>query len=275
MFAAAAYLGQRFEAFETTEPPHAADQGMRMPPNLVLPADIPLSRLRDRRALLRSLDAWRADQGRRAALEGSDANAQRAYQILTDQRLGSAFELSREPAVVRERYGGHRMGQGLLLARRLIEAGVTYVLVNFSVNNTWDTHGKNFQILKDRLLPPMDRAVSALLADLDQRGLLDDVLVMAISEMGRTPIVNKDAGRDHWPNAYTVMLAGGGLTRGQVVGSTTAHGERPGERPVAVADVLATVYHQLGIDPGTMLRDRENRPIPILPEASPVRELIA
>src|SRR5262249_5690082 len=156
----------------------------------------------------------------------------------------------------------------------LVEAGVTYVLVNFSVNNTWDTHEKNFTRLKDTLLPPFDRALSALLTDLEQRGLLDEVLVMALGEMGRTPKVNAKAGRDHWGDAFSVLLAGGGLTRGQVLGSTTAGGERPRERPVAVADLLLTVYHQLGIHPSTMLFDERDRPLPALPPGKPIHELI-
>jgi uncharacterized protein (DUF1501 family) len=121
----------------------------------------------------------------------------------------------------------------------------------------------------------MDRAVSALLADLDQRGMLDDVLVLVSGEMGRTPTINRAAGRDHWTYAYSVMLAGGGLTRGQVLGGTTALGESPAGRPVSVPEILATLYHQLGIQPNLLLRDELDRPIPILPEASPIRELIA
>ncbi len=121
----------------------------------------------------------------------------------------------------------------------------------------------------------MDRAVATLLADLDQRGMLNDVLVLVASEMGRTPIINASAGRDHWTSAYSVMLAGGGLTAGQVLGSTTSGAQSPGSRPVSVPEILTTIYQQLGIDPNSMLHDQQHRPIPILPEAKPIQELLA
>jgi len=274
LFASAATLGGACEALETGEPPAKADQSLRMPPSLLLPADLSLERLGNRQALLRTLDGLRAARERAAATVPMDAYREKAFEILLGQRMGQVFDLGREPLAVREWYGHHRMGQGALLARRLVEAGVTYVLVNCSVNNTWDTHEKNFQRLKETLLPPLDRALSALLTDLEQRGLLDEVLVMAAGEMGRTPKINAKAGRDHWGEAFSVLLAGGGLTRGQVLGSTTAGGERPRERPVGVADLLLTVYHQLGIHPSTMLFDERDRPIPVLPSGRPIYELI-
>ena len=129
-------------------------------------------------------------------------------------------------------------------------------------------------MLKIKLLPPLDRGASTLLRDLDQRGLLDEVLVLIAGEMGRTPLVNAAAGRDHWTSAYSVFLAGGGLTRGQVLGSTTPDGRYPGSRPVTVPEVLATVYHRLGVDPNTLLTDAQGRPLPILPEARPLAELL-
>jgi uncharacterized protein (DUF1501 family) len=161
----------------------------------------------------------------------------------------------------------------LLLARRLVEAGVTYIVVNAGREASWDTHANNFKLLKDVLLPPMDQGVSTLLRDLDQRGLLDEVLVLVAGEMGRTPVVNGDAGRDHWTTAYSVFMAGGGLTRGQVLGSTTPDARYPASRPVTVHEILATVYHQLGVDPETLLTDALGRPIPILPEGRPIAEL--
>jgi uncharacterized protein (DUF1501 family) len=185
--------------------------------------------------------------------------------------MREAFDLSQEKPALRDRYGS----PSLLLARRLAEAGATYVLVNGPVFGDWDTHADNFPRLK-QLLPPMDKAVSALLEDLDQRGLLDETLVVLISEMGRSRLGQSGgSGRDHWTAAYSVMLAGGGLTRGQVLGSTTSNGAWPGKRPVTVPEILATVYHQLGIDPNTMLDDEQKRPIPILPgEARPIGELL-
>src|SRR5262249_20740796 len=158
-------------------------------------------------------------------------------------------------------------------ARRLVEAGVTYVVVNAGREASWDTHANNFTQLKNVLLPPLDRGVAALLRDLDQRGQLDEVLVLVAGEMGRTPLVNASAGRDHWTAAYSVFLAGGGLKRGQVLGSTTQDGRYPGTRPVTVHEILATTYHRLGVDPGTVINDAQGRPYPILAEARPVTEL--
>ncbi|HVC95867.1 MAG TPA: DUF1501 domain-containing protein, partial [Pirellulales bacterium] len=158
--------------------------------------------------------------------------------------------------------------------KRLVEAGATYVLVNPYSGNAWDFHTGNFTGHK-KLLPPMDQAVSALLGDLDQQGKLDDVLVLVAGEMGRSPIINGGAGRDHWTQAYSLMAAGGGLTRGQILGSTTSKGEWPGSPPITVSAVLATLYHQLGIDPNTVLYDQQQRPMPILPAPEFVPELIA
>jgi uncharacterized protein (DUF1501 family) len=232
-----------------------------------------LRRLGDRQSLLKTLDGL--EPGRRLGVDQGDAHHARAFHMLSTQRMARALDLSREPRPLRERYGSNRQGQGLLVARRLVEAGVTYVLVNASRNNDWDTHADNFNLLKNKLLPPMDRGVAALVQDLDERGLLDETLVVVMSEMGRTPTIGGNAGRDHWPDAFSVLLAGGGLTRGQVLGSTTAGGHKPGERPVPLGDILATIYHQLGIDTDTLLYDELKRPFPILPDARAVRELLA
>ena len=171
-------------------------------------------------------------------------------------------------------YGNSEMGQGTLLARRLVEAGVNYVLVNYSKNNSWDHHTNIFSRLKT-MQPQMDQAAGALLVDLQQRGMLDDTMVVLMGEMGRTPTINKRKGRDHWPDAYSVMMAGGGLTQGQVLGSTDRLGAYPNHRPVHLTEILATMYYQLGVDPDTILHDSLGRPQRILPAAKPIRELIA
>jgi uncharacterized protein (DUF1501 family) len=275
-FATPAFLGATCEAFETGMPPEAAAAPMQLPPSLRLDRDLPLGRLEDRMALRGALDRVRAALDREAIAGRLDAQYRQACRVLAGQQTRRALDVSREPAVLRERYGSSRIGQGLLLARRLVEAGVTYVLVNAAQSNDWDTHANNFRLLKEGLLPPMDRAVSALLDDLDQRGMLDEVLVLVLTEMGRTPVISRgNAGRDHWTAAYSVLLAGGGLTRGQVLGSTTEGGRLPGSRPVTVPEILATVYHRLGIDPNTLVRDAQQRPVPILPEVVPLRELLA
>jgi uncharacterized protein (DUF1501 family) len=266
-YSTAAFLGPAYEAFEAGNRP--AD-GRSLPPALVLPSDVSLRTLHERQALRQTFDRLHANLDRDPTASRMDAHYQRAVSILASSQMRQAFDLSREKPALRERYGS----PSLLLARRLVEAGASYVLVNGPVFGDWDTHDNNFPRLK-QLLPPMDRAVSALLEDLDQRGLLDEVLVVLISEMGRARLGPGGGGRDHWTAAYSVMLAGGGLTRGQVLGSTTSNGAWPGKRPVTVPEILATVYHQLGIDPNTMLYDEQKRPIPMLPgEAKPIGELL-
>jgi uncharacterized protein (DUF1501 family) len=272
-FTRPAFLGPAYEAFATGDLP-ASDRPMQVPPSLVLPKDMSMSALTDRDALRQSFDKLNAALDRDPATNRMDVHYQRALELLTTQRMTVALDLNREPRAVREQYGSSQIGQGLLLARRLVEAGATYVLVD-PYAQSWDTHGQNFKGHR-ALLPPLDRGVSTLLTDLEQRGLLDEVLLLVAGEMGRTPLVNGGAGRDHWVFAYSVMMAGGGLTRGQVVGSTTSKGERPGQRPVTPPEILATIYQQLGIDPNTMLYDEQKRPIPILPgEAKPISELVA
>jgi hypothetical protein len=272
-YAGAVFLGSNCEAFETGEAPAAAGQPMQLPPHLALARDLPLSRLSDRQALRLAFDQCHTTLDRVAATGRIDADYHRAMQLLTGQRMAAALDLQREPVGLREQYGNSRIGQSLVLARRLVECGASYVLVDAYGNNEWDTHSENFKGHK-ALLPPMDQAVAALLDDLKQRGLLDEVVVVLASEMGRAPRISGNAGRDHWTYAYSIMIAGGGLTRGQVLGETTSKGERPGKRPVTVPETLATVYHQLGINPNTLLHDEQKRPVAILPETSPIRELI-
>jgi hypothetical protein len=273
-FASPAFLGAAYEAFETGPAPATASQPMQLPPSLLLPKDVPLERLGDRLALQSAFNRLNSVLDRDPAVSRMDTHYQRALTILSGQRMSRALDIHKEPQALRDRYGDNRVGQTLLLARRLAEAGVTYVLADPYGKMEWDTHAQNFAGHR-KLLPPMDQAVSALLADLQQRGLLDEILVLLISEMGRTPLIGANAGRDHWTSAYSVMMAGGGLTRGQVVGSTTAGGQKPGSRPVTVPEILATVYHQLGINPNTLLYDETKRPVPILPEAKPIHELFA
>lgn len=273
-YATPSFLGNRCESFGTGDAPETSAQPMSLPPSLTLPKDLPLGRLEDRLAMRRAFNELNRTLDRDAVAGGIDSQYAKAYQMLSGDRIRGALDIMREPATVRERYGSHRPGQSLLLARRLVEAGVTYVLVNPYPAQVWDTHTGNFTGHR-KLLPSMDTAVSALLADLDVRGMLDEVIVLVASEMGRAPRIGADAGRDHWTYAYSVMIAGGGLTRGQVLGSTSRKGERPENRPVTVPEILATIYHQLGIDPNTQIRDGENRPVPILPDPRPIGELIA
>jgi hypothetical protein len=195
--------------------------------------------------------------------------------------------LGREPDAVRDRYGRHRHGQCVLLARRLVESGVQFVSVNWGrepqdwadgvkgrvANNPWDTHRNHFPLLKDTLMPRADQAFSALVEDLHSRGLLDETLVVWMGEFGRTPRISKFASRDHWPGAYTVVMAGGGMPGGTIYGRTNATASEVTADPVSPADIIATIYRVLGIDPGAMIRDRLGRPhlistgtpLPLLP----------
>lgn len=272
-FAGAAHLGTPFEAFNSGPVPKRANARFAIPAGLSLPKDVPFARLQNRRDLLKSIDRLQRERDRASVLEGITDYQRQAFDLLLGDRGRSAFDINQETAKTRALYGNSVMGQGTLLARRLVEAGVSFVLVNYSKNNSWDTHRGNFTRLKKTLLPPMDRAVSALLTDLDQRGRLDETLVVLMGEMGRTPIINKQSGRDHWPDVYSAMMAGGGLTRGRLLGSSSRDGGKPGTRPVHVQEVLATMYRQLGIAPNLQIPDRQNRPTSILPESRSIYEL--
>jgi uncharacterized protein (DUF1501 family) len=195
---------------------------------------------------------------------------QMASDILLSSNVQAAFNLEREPMALRDRYGSHMCGQSVLLARRLTEAGVPIVTVvcaagdlNGSAGDHWDTHGDNFNRLKRDLLPPFDRAVSALLTDLAARGRLDDTLVVLLTDFGRTPRVNRGAGRDHYPNAYSIFLAGSGIRGGQVYGSSDRLGAEPNDLPTGPADVHATIFQALGIRLDEYLEDNTGRRYPL------------
>lgn len=273
-YTGALHLGGSCEAFDSGPPPAQAAAAFKLPVGLTLPADVSPTRLKHRQKLLQAMDGLRRSTAQAAELHMHSEFQQHAFDVLVGKRGQEAFDINQEPPAIRARYGNSEMGQGTLLARRLVEAGVTYVLVNYSKNNSWDTHKQNFKRLKNRLLPPADQAAAALLTDLHERGMLDEVLVLMLGEMGRTPKINRNAGRDHWPDVFSLLIAGGGLTRGQVLGASTRMGDLPAERPVHYQEILATVYQQLGIDPQLVLHDRQNRPLRILPEADPVRELL-
>src|SRR5205823_10314858 len=196
----------------------------------------------------------------------------RAFSLLTGSKLRAAFNLSKEDPRLRERYGTHLFGQSALIGRRLIEAGVRFVDVYWDGYQTrvptnldpyWDTHSNNFVQLKQVNLPNLDQTYSALLDDLDARGLLDETLVVMMSDFGRTPRVNAAAGRDHWTYCYSVVLAGAGIRGGTVCGVSDAQAAYVKDRPVRPADICATIYHCLGIDPDSTLPDRAGRPVPI------------
>jgi hypothetical protein len=236
-----------------------------------------LAQLGDRRRLMERID----DARRTADMNGLDPFYQRAFDVLTSSKLLRALDVEREPVALRDRYGrgsAKHLGDGapmwndqLLIARRLVEAGARVVTVAYGF---WDTHGRNFQHLR-RHLPLFDQGVSALVDDIYARGLDRDVSVVVWGEFGRTPKINKDAGRDHWAPANSASLCGGGMRVGQVIGSTDSTAAYPKDHPIHYRDVLATIYHNLGIDPHAMVEDVAGRPAPILPsEARVIEKLI-
>jgi uncharacterized protein (DUF1501 family) len=203
-----------------------------------------------------------------------DGAQEKALSLVTSPEVRRAFDLSQEPAKVRDRYGRHTWGQSHLLARRLIEAGARFVTTVNGQSIVWDTHKDNFNRLKQRLVPPMERAFVALLDDLQERGLLETTLVVWMGDFGRTPKINADAGRDHWPSCYSVVLAGGGVRGGQVVGESDRTGAYAIERPVTPADVHATVFAAVGYNPqATTYPSPEGRPLP-LSTGTPIEELL-
>jgi hypothetical protein len=222
-------------------------------------------RLGDRRAMLNTFDGVRRDAD--ANMAGLDAFTQRAFDMITSGGVRNALDLNREPQTSRARYQGVEQ---FLTARRLVEAGVGCVTLSIG---GWDTHGQNFQTLR-RQLPQVDKGVSSLVADLHERGLADDVVVVMWGEFGRTPRINNNAGRDHWSPVMGALVAGGGLKMGQVVGATTARGERPQDRPYRASQVLSTLYRAIGIDPAQTFPNGAGRPMYILDDREPVRELV-
>jgi hypothetical protein len=265
----AAYLGVAYNPFAPGGDPNAADFQVR---DLRLTTRVDMARFKDRRALRDGLGNLRRQLDIHGVADGYDRFYRDAFDIVTSEDCRRAFDIDKEEPRLRDRYGRDTFGQSALLARRLIEAGVTFVSVNTGFG--WDTHENNFQILKGTNLPPFDRTVSALIEDLHDRGLSKRVLVVCFGEFGRSPRVNSVAGRDHWPGAVFSLFAGGGLKMGQVVGSTDPKGEYPKTRPFSPQDVLATVYHVLGIDHQKVFSDESGRPMPILNEGKPIAELV-
>jgi hypothetical protein len=224
--------------------------------------DVPLLRLHGRGRLLQQVDAQRRHLERAAQVQSFDAYHHRAFDLLSSARTARAFDLAAEPAAVREQYGRTQFGQSCLLARRLAEAGVPIINVHYchTPAGSWDTHSGHFRQMRDSLCPTFDRAFAALVADLDQRGLLAQTLVVATAEFGRTPRVNGSGGRDHWPWVYSAALAGGGTAAGAVYGASDAIAAYPVAQPHDPRDLAATVYHLLGVPPDTLLRDPTGRP---------------
>jgi hypothetical protein len=274
-------MGERYNAFLLQGDVARADFEVQ---GLELPNETPVARLRGRRGLLERLQGRPPDG---AAPEAFDGQCRSVFELL-ENRASAALDLRREPAKVRERYGATAVGQSLLLARRLVEAGVGLVTVNWQdetkvdgVNTCWDTHQNNFAKLKELLCPLFDQPFPAFVEDLHDRGLLETTLVVALGEFGRTPKLGqftqssntKKSGRDHWPHAFTALLAGGGVRGGQVYGTTTRDGGYVKDRPVTPADLTATILHHLGIDPALCYEDEFQHLRNRLSEGRPVKDL--
>lgn len=265
----AAYLGASNNPFAPDSNPNDAGFQVR---NMKLPGNLNIDRLDRRQQLLGQVDSIRRDIDTKGDIQGLDKFYRDAFEMVTNEKALKAFDINQEDPRLREKYGRNDLGQSCLLARRLVEAGVTYVTVQ--AGGGWDTHGNNFAELKNNLLPKFDRALATLVDDLYVRGLQDEVLVMAMGEFGRTPRINPGAGRDHWPGAMSVLFAGGGLKMGQAIGTTDSKAEYPTSKAYTPGCVLSTMYHTLGIDHHHTFYDQGRRPLMVLPEGQPIPELI-
>ncbi len=253
------FLGSLFDPLLISGEPQKADF---RPPAMSLPESMSPERVGSRYALLKNLDALRKDMDT-AQVRSRGLFSHTAYELLTDPRVREALDLTRESDKVRDRYGRTKMGQSLLLARRLVEIGVRFVGYN-EFNQSWDHHGDITNTLKHRA-PPMEQAFAALVEDLRERDLLDSTLVVNTGEFGRTPTINQGRGRDHWPEVYTTVMAGGGTRGGTVYGSSDSKGGSVKDNPVSPADFLATLWHMMGVDPAHELMDRQSRPVRLSP----------
>jgi hypothetical protein len=279
------YLGLDHQAFVAGDPSAAG----YTPPNLALRGGVSVEQFSQRRRLLSQFDALQRTMDVEGRLEGTDRLRGAAFQLLSNPQVAQAFDLGREETRLRDRYGRHLWGQSCLLARRLAEAGAGVITIdalapekNRPIYFSWDDHA-NAQPGWDLAegmrwrAPFMDQALSALIEDIHQRGPDRDILVLALGEFGRTPRVTQNSGRsgrDHWPQSMSALASGGGLRTGQVIGATNSRGEYPKERPLTPQDLLATVYHHLGVDYRHEFRDFGGRPIPILSGGQPIRELL-
>jgi uncharacterized protein (DUF1501 family) len=265
-----AYLGAGAAPFVIDADPNAPDFAV---PDVVPPVVLAADRLEARQKLLTQVDRFQKSAELRAnpGAQAVSVFQQKAFDLMTSPQAKKAFDIHAESDPLRDQYGRNTLGQSCLMARRLVEAGVRCVTIDHS---NWDTHNDNFATLKRQLLPALDAALSTLLVDLTQRGLLDSTLVVVTGEFGRTPRINKDAGRDHWGPAFTVALAGGGIQGGRVLGKSDARAERPASDPYGPEDLSATICHLLGIDPKEEFVTPEGRPVAIVNNGRVIEDLL-
>ena len=267
-YAGTGYLGSAFGAFALGSDPANDSFSVR---DLTLPAGIDSQRFAERREMRAVVDAHFSALEKSDALDGMDSFYQRAYAMISSEKARAAFDMKAEPAKLRDNYGRNPAGQRMLLARRLVEAGVRFVSLTYG---SWDHHD-NIKRANGTQMPNFDKAYAALIRDLDERGLLDSTLVVVNTEFGRTPKINGTAGRDHWPKVFSIALAGGGVKRGSVHGSSDATGGEPDSDPLSVEDYAATIFHQIGIDPDKTLMTPGGRPQYIVKDGHVVKDLLA
>lgn len=291
----AGYLGRQYDALTTECEPTRAEGGpdplpgkphavLGIPklPQSDLQEGITLDRLNTRRSLLAQFDEQLRVAERDQTLGTFERNQSRAFDILTSSKLKSAFDVSDEDPQLVDSYGKTLFGNSTLIARRLVERGVQFVNVTWDLfwdrvkidYDAWDTHTNNFSILRENKLPGLDQTLSTLLSDLDGRGMLDETLVLVMSEMGRTPKINKNAGRDHWTFCYSALFAGGGVRGGTVYGASDAQAAYVKDHPVSTSDICATVFDRLGIDPAFRVPDHLGRPVEIAHGGTPIRDIL-
>jgi len=271
LFHYGSYLGRAFDPFIVNSDPNDAAYGVK---NLTISDKLTLNRITDRRSLSASLD--RLQSTSESPMSDLSKYQQAAFDLLTSQGAKDAFDISRETDSLRDRYGRHTFGQSALVARRLVESGVTFVTVNCV---PWDHHGSPGQYKTEEgarlLIPPLDRAIAALVEDLIDRGLYEKTLIVAMGEFGRTPRMNANAGRDHWGNTFSVLFGGGGMNMGQAIGRSSARGEHVVDQPVDPQDIAATIYHHLGIDASSVtFYDHLDRPLTLLDRGKPIHDLV-
>jgi len=267
-YAGSGYLSNAYGPFSLGGDPANEKFSVR---DLSLSPEVDHQRFQERQNILAAVDAHFRSLEKSDALDAMDAFYQHAYSLISSQKARESFNLQAEPDAIKDEYGRNDAGMRMLMARRLVEGGVRFVSM---VYGGWDHH-VNVRAGIEKDLPKFDKAYAALIRDLDRRGLLDSTLVMVTSEFGRSPKINKDAGRDHWPRVFSVLLAGGGLKRGTVYGSSDATGSEPDENPLSVEDFAMTIYHQLGIDGSRKLLSPGNRPIDIVRGGQVVQDLLA
>lgn len=272
LFSSSGYLTPAYDPFLVGGDPN--QDGFRVR-DLTPPDRLTLERLLRRRAMVKSLDGFAREIGSTPLTSSRDRFADQAYDLLTSNKALAAFRIGDENPTLRERYGRNSFGQSLLLARRLVESGVSFITVNHGAGRLgWDTHVQNFPTIKNTLAPPLDQGVSALIADLIDRGLFDSTLIVMMGEFGRTPRVNPNAGRDHFGRSNSILLAGGGLPKGLALGRTDSRGEGPADRPITPADLAATVFTTLGIDLSRRFETPDGQPIRIVDKGEPIKELV-